>query len=365
MGIKFTSDRNTLLSAINPTLCAVSTKSTNPATECLMLQLEDDNLSVCGFDTEKGVYTSAAVHGRENGAILINAQRIAAIIRSMPDCTITFDADEKFIASIVGGDSSFAIHGLPATQFPALPDIHANPEITIKASALRDMISSTSHAVAAESTKPIFLGELFEISAWNLRLVAADFCRLAVKSAPGVVTGADGKFIVPGKFLTDLVKLTSDEESGIGISMTRKHIVFHCQNVIMFSRLIEGDFLDCEKVIPKNSVTDVLVDRHALISMIERAALIIDDKLRTPMKFRFADDSIDVSCESSYGKVNESLSAHINGQEITIGFNHKYLLEALKSTNDVEVNLSLFGELKPITIHGENYTYLILPLRLK
>lgn len=373
MPIKFTSDKSTLLSLISPAMYATSNKSTLPALEGLLFTLKGDELSVCGYDQEKGIKTNSVVHGREDGMIILNSAKISGIIKNLPECTITFDCNDKNIVTIVGADSNFAIHGIDSTAFPTIPELHGENNTKIKATVLRDIINSTCHAIATTDSRPVFMGEQFKVENGDLTVVAADYCRMAIKKVKGCVKSEKDNysFIVPGKALNDLVRLTSDDEDEIEIEFTRKHVIFKCENMILFSRLLEGDFLDYKTVIPSPGKTFVKINRTAFIESVERASLIIDEKMRTPLHFLFTKGNLEIFCSTQYGKVNDNVRIELEGDDIEIGFNNRYVLDALRACKDEEINLTLFTPLMSMIItpveksDDNDYLYLVLPLRLK
>ena len=373
MPIKFTSDKSTLLSLIGPAMYATSNKSTLPALEGLLFNLKGDELSVCGYDQEKGIKTHSFVNGREDGTIILNSAKISGIIKNLPDCEITFDCNEKNIVTIIGEDSNFAIHGIDSVAFPTIPELNGENRTVIKAKVLRDLISSTCHAVSTNDSRPVFMGEQFKIENGDLTVVATDNFCMAIKKAKGCVKSEKDSYsvVIPGKALNDLVRLTTDSEDEIIIEFTRKHVIFKCMNLILFSRLLEGEFLDYKKVIPSPGKTFVKINRQAFIESVERASLLIDEKMKTPLVFMFSDNVLEIFCSTQYGKVNDTVKVELEGENIEIGFNNRFVLDALRACKDEEVRLTLFSPLMAMIItpaekkEENDFLYLVLPRRLK
>ncbi len=374
MAIKFTSDKQTLLSLIQPALAATSTKSTLPALEGLLFSLIHNELSVCGYDLEKGVKTSAQVFPKEEGAVILNAQKISAIIRSFPDSDILFEADDKNIVRISGGMSDFSIHGLSAEAFPSLPELGGDKTFSISQGLLKNIIHTTHYAVAQTDAPPILTGELFNIDEQNLTVVALDNYRLALREERNVIFDRNQKeysFVVPGKTLVELAKLLEDKDDMVVVEFTSKYIIFKLNEIILFSRLLEGEFLDYNRAIPKQNTINVKVKTSDFIESVLRASLLVDEKLKTPLRCTFKDNNLEISCSTQYGKVVENLPIEKIGGDIEIGFNGKYLLDALRACSDEYVNVAMSTPLMSMVItpfekkEDSDYTFLVLPCRLK
>ncbi len=373
MAIKFTSDKSALSSVIFPALYATSNKSTLPALEGLLFKLEGDVLTVCGYDLEKGIQTSAVVRGEGDGAVVLNAAKISGIIKNLPECDIYFEGDEKNLVTVIGGESEFVIHGIDAAAFPAMPELRGENKMKLKAGVLRDLIFTTNHAVATGDARPLLTGELFKLENGNLTVVSTDNFRMAVREIKNCVEAekTEYSFVVPGKALSDLARLITDGDDEIYIEFTRKYVIFRCPEVILFSRLLEGEFIDHKKVIPQTGKTYVKINRLAFIESVERASLLIDEKLKTALRCKFTGSVLNISCSTQYGRVNDNISAEIEGDDIEIGFNNRYLLDALRACRDDEVRLSMSSPLMSMTITAikeeENgkYLFLVLPMRFK
>jgi DNA polymerase-3 subunit beta len=373
MPIKFTTNRATMLSLITPALAATSTKNTLPALEGLLFSLEDNLLTVCGYDLEKGVKTSAPVYPQEEGAVILNAQKISAIIRNFPDCEIRFEADEKNIVRITGGMSDFSIHGLSAEAFPNLPELGGDKSFSISQGVLKDLIEGTHFAVAQTDARPILTGELFKIEGRKITVVALDNYRLALKEEENAVFGNENNysFIVPGKTLFEFSKLLGDNEEMVVTEFTNKYIIFKIKDIIFFSRLIEGEYIDYNRAIPKQNKVFVKINTSDFIESASRASLLVDEKLKTPLRCSFHDHHLEISCSTQYGKVNDNIKIEKEGDDIEIGFNSRYLLDALRACPNDNITLSLSTPLMSMVIspavqkENSNYIYLITPCRLK
>lgn len=373
MAIKFVSDKATLLSLITPAMYASSNKSTLPALEGLLFTLKGNSLTVCGYDLEKGIKAESTVFGKEDGTVVLNSVKISGIIKNLPEGDIFFECDEKNTVSISAGESRFALHGIDSSVFPNIPELMGENTTKIKASVLRDLITSTNHAVATTDSRPVFMGEQFRIENGDLTVVAADYCRMAVKSAKGCVKSekAQNTFVVPGKTLNDLIRLSADADEDIEMQFTRKYVIFRFDNVMMFSRLLEGEFLDYQTVVPISGRTTVKLDRQAFLESVERASLLVDEKLRTPLRFRFSGNTLVIHCSTQIGKINDVVKTELTGEDIEIGFNNKYILDALRACRDETIELTMNSPHMGMVIRpaerkeDTDYVYFVLPLRLK
>lgn len=369
--LRFTSDRKTLLGAVMPALSASSSKSTLPALEGLLFELKGSELTVCGYDHEKGVKTYTQVMGEGDGAVILNAQKIAAIIRNFPDCEICFEAGEKNIVKISGGMSEFSVHALSAEAFPNLPELSGEKTFRINAGLLKEMIGSTYFAVAQTDARPILTGLYFQIEGKRLTVVALDNHRMALREEDtAVVCDENLSFIVPGKNIYEFAKLLTDSDETVVAELTGKHIIMKVGSTIFFSRLIEGEFIDYRKVIPTQNKIFAKIDTNSFIESVERASLLIDDKLITPLKCNMEGNVLNVSCSTQYGKVNDNIRISKEGEDIEIGFNNRYLLDALRACKDELILAALSSPLMSMVItpavekEGSRYLYLVLPMRL-
>ena len=373
MPIKFTSDKKNLLSLFVPAAGAASNKTTLPALEGLLMNLRGEELTVCGYDLEKGVQTKGTVTPHSDGAIIINAQKLVSIIRNFPDCSITISADDRNMVRISGGSSDFTIHGITAEALPSLPVLGGENSFRISRSLMKDIINSTVFAVAQTEARPILTGELFMIEDRTLTVVALDNFRLAMRVERGCIFDNDNRFsfVVPGRALSDLTRLLSDSEDTLTVEFTAKYIIFKLDETIFFTRLLEGEYLDYKRALPNQNRIFATIDRTDFIESAERASLLVDEKLRTPLRCRFEGNILNISCNTQYGSVNDNIRIDKEGDDIEIGFNNRYLLDALRAAKDDKIKVSMSTPLMSMIIEPVEpdpdsvYTYLVLPCKLK
>ena len=372
--MKFSCDKAGLSEAVNSVLPAVSAKSTLAALECILLSVKGDTLSVVGYNTELGITKTVPVTGTENGEIILSAKLLSEIINRMPQGMLRIAVDDKLITEINGGSAQFKIVGMSAEEYPSIPKIDPEHSFTIDNALLRSMISETIFAVSQDTSFPALTGTLFEGKDGVLTLVSVDGRRLALrKEAAGCEE--DFKFIVPGKTLSEFMKLsarfTSDNDDGslpVSIGVGARHILFSCCGFTMISRLLDGEFIDYNASIPQTASTKAVVSTRAFAESVSRAAIIITEKVQNPICATFGDGEIKVSCETSLGKIDDSVSAEITGNPLRIGFSDRYMLDALKASGGDKVLLEMGATLAPIKImplEGDSFTFLVMPMRLK
>ena len=366
--MKITCQRQILVEAVLNVQKAVSTKSCLTALEGILIRTKEMAISLCGYDLELGISTEIPAVVDQPGQIVINAKILADIIRKAPAETITITTDERLIATITSAPAEFSIVGISAEDYPGLPKLSDAEKMTIDCLTLKGMIRQTLFATSETDVKPINTGTLFEVSENELKLVSVDGYRLAMRKEP-VVGEKKMNFVVPGKALSEILKLLPDgEDTKIEISIGRKHIIFYVENYCVVSRLLEGDFLDYKAAIPAEHTSEITVNTKKLIECIDRVSLVVTDRLKSPIRCLFADDSAKVSCITTVGKANDEIPVTTSGKPIEIGFNNKYLIDALKNTECDEVKIQINGALSPMKIvplEGDSFVFLVLPVRLK
>ncbi len=369
--MKFTCDKLTLCDAINNVSPVVFGKSTIMALECILLKCKENKLSVIGYNLEMGITKDIEVQSFSDGEVILNARLFSDIINKMPNSDLTITTDEKMLTIIKGGGAQFTILGMNSEEYPEIPSFSKDHFFKLDGNILRNMISQTIFAVSQDSATPVLTGTLFEIKNKVLNLVSVDGCRLAVRKE-NVDFDENIKFIVPGKTLLELLKLTgkfiTEEESSIMIYIGNKHIIFECNGYKVISRLLDGEFIDYNAAIPKEAKTNIILSTREFLESINRASIIINDKIKNPIKAIFEENNVTISCETSMGKVNDSFSINMTGEKVKIGFNNKYMTDALKSSEldqvKIEIN-SAFSPIKIMPLEGDNFIFLVMPMRLK
>lgn len=394
-------ERNILNGAITPALTAVSNKGTIQSLDGLLLiaDKEAGTLVICGYDLEKGVKVTVSGDGveiNESGRIVLNAAKLSSIIRNLPDGEVYIAADDKFAVNIKGGRSEFTLHGLDAETFPLMPELAGDKNFKLSRRILKNMIASTLFAVGVNNSRPSLNGAFFEIKNNQLNVVCNDSFRIALRRSSEGLTSDSGEeldlsFIVPGKSLSELLKLIGDEEEPAEIELTSKHVIISFDNIIFFSRLIESEYLDYRRAISQVAPkTTAVVNTQSFLESVERAAILIDEKTEIRLTFmkqelnienRQEAGSVQVTATGTMGKVIDECDIEIYGEDLLIAFNHRYLHEALRAAKEEKILVKLESAMKSLIIlpydeeTGDNinntdfesgkFLYLVLPVRMR
>lgn len=357
--MKITFDKELLVEALTPAMSAVSDRNTIAAIEGILFTTDgEERVILSSYDLEKGYRTAITAEVQRAGSFIINAGKLFRMVRMMPENEVTIEVNEKMQAKISSGNSVFALSALPGGDFPSLPDLNGEGGVAIGQALLKRMIGQISHAIAVSDPRPVFCGAYFRLTPSKVRVVACDRNRLALREKDCALEVENEKgvsFIVPGKTLMELQKMLSqDEEEQVVIAFGRKHVIFHMGDSLFFSRLIDGEYIDYLSVIPKGNEIKVTLDRKDLIESLERVSLVTDDKsvgqIRGYVKCVFEEGQLKVSSSSSVSSVNDEMDIEKEGADITIAFNCKYLLDALRAIGDEKVKISLSTPLMSILI---------------
>ena len=368
--MKFTCEKPLLLSAILTASRAAVTKSPIPLLEGLLLEVDDDNIKLTGYDLKTGIVTNVPAEVEKPGGIVLNARLFGDIIRKMPGQYVTVAVNSGYVAEISSEMSDFEILGSPTSDYPELPTIDEQDTIEIDESILKKMISQTNFAVSDNESRPIHTGALFETGDGELTIVAVDGYRLALRREPLENTEVpELSFVVPGVALTEVERIISDGDGKVNIKLGSKHIIFTIDETLLISRRLEGDFLNYKNSLPQQAKYKLKVEKDELIAAVERVSLIISDKLKSPVRCIFAEGVVKLHSASALGKANDECVINGDGENLEIGFNDRYLLEALKAAPADDVMLELNSGVTPCIISpaGDtaNFLYMILPVRLK
>ena len=359
----------TLLSEICTTVQrAVAQKSTLPSIEGIYLEARNSHLVLSGYDLEMGISTSLECRVEEEGSAVLNARLLCDILRRLPNEKLTLEVDSHNLCRINSGATEFSLIGIPADDYPELPSVSGGSVLTINQAVLREMIRQTIFAVASNDSKIVHKGIKFEIESNNLRLVAVDGFRLAIRNEKIDYNGEPISFVVPSKTLTEIMRLASEDGESLTVNVGKKIIVFEIGSYSLVSRLLEGEFLKYQSTIPVNCTTTARINLRQFTESIERASLIITNKLKSPVRCVFDEGSIAISSSTSLGAASDRIAASVTGQRVEIGFNNMYLLDALKVCDGDEINIELNSPVSPIVIkplQGDSYLFLILPVRLR
>lgn len=365
--MKFSCDKYVLQQAAMSAARAAASKSPIPTLEGLLLQAGTD-VRITGYDLKKAIYTNIEADVMESGSIVIGARLFCEMLRRMPDGIVTITAENGTV-DVKCGKAAFNLVGISADDYPDLPVVDRENGVSLPQNLLKKMINECSFAVSTNESRPVYMGTLFEIENNVLSMVSVDGYRLALRREPVEGYGDDCSFIVPGTALNDLERLCSDSDEKVVMSVGGKHISFSVGSTVILSRRLEGEFLNYKKAIPEAFRVTVKTERTELLQVVERVALIVDDKNRTPLRLTFNDGAIDFVCTTPLGKAEDSCPCEGAGSGIEIGFNDRYLSDALKAAPADEINVCLNTGSSPCILvpadGSDNFTYMILPVRLR
>ena len=368
--MKFSCEKSLLSTAIAIASRAAAVKSAVPSLEGLLIEASAI-VKISGYDLKTGISTTVLADVTEAGSIVLNARLFGDIVRRLPNDVVTISTDDRFMAQIKCGMSEFNIMGVSSADYPELPSVDYQNSIYMTQREMKAMIAQTNFAVSDNEARPIHTGSLFDIENGVMTVVSVDGYRLALRRerVNEKTEVKQSSFVVPGSALSEVEKIAADSDDLMKITLGSKHIVFMIGNTVLISRRLEGEFLNYKNSIPKTSKYTVLADRKTLIDAIERVSLIINDKIKSPVRCTFCDGLLKICTSTSLGRASDECEVSGSADDMEIGFNNKYILDALKAAPSDKLKILLTSSVSPCIIvpDGEdgNFLYMILPVRLK
>lgn len=344
---------------------AVPSKTTMPILECILIDATMDIIRLTANDMELGIQTEIEGEIIEHGMIAIDAKIFSEIVRKLPDNEIVIETDNNLQMTITCEKAKFDISGKSGDDFSYLPIIEKNETVTISQFTLKEVIRQTIFSIADNESNKLMTGELFEIQNGILRVVSLDGHRISIRKIELKEPCEDRKIVVPGKTLIEISKILSGEaESEVCMYFTNNHIVFEFDNTIVVSRLIEGEYFKIDQMLSSDYETKVRINKRELLNCIDRATLLVKEGDKKPIIINIGDEVMELRIKSQLGSMNEDIMIHKEGKDLMIGFNPKFLIDALRVIDDEEVDLYLMNAKAPCFIkdEAENYIYLILPV---
>ena len=365
--MKLTFQKTALLNGINIVLKAVTSKTTMPILECILIDASTDEIKLTANDMELGIETKVEGDILEKGKIALDAKLFSEIARKLSDSDslVTIESDEKFNTVIACENSVFKIQGKDGEEFSYLPYIERNKNITLSQFSLKEVIRQTIFSISVNDSNKMMTGELFEVNGDTLRVVSLDGHRMAIRKIVLKDEYESTKVIVPGKTLNEISKiLTGDNEKEVQIFFGANHILFEFDDTIVVSRLIEGEYFKVDQMLSSDYATKVTLNKKDFLDSIERAIILIRENDKKPIILNIEDSKMSLKLNSSFGTMNAEILIHKTGQDLMIGFNPKFLSDALRIIDDEEVTLYMMNAKSPCFIKDEeeNYIYLILPV---
>ena len=363
--MKIICSKSSLLKSVSIALKAVPSKTTMPILECILMDATTNQIKFTTNDMELGIETIVEGTIEEKGKVALDAKIFYEIIRRLPDNDITIKTDDKYAATITCEKAKFNIPGKSGEDFAYLPMIEKDEPLTISQYTLKEMIRQTIFSIAVNENNKLMTGELFEIKNNCLKVVSLDGHRIAIRKMPLKKDYSDRKVVVPGKTLSEVSKnLSGEVDDQVSIYFTKNHILFEFDQTIVVSRLIEGEYFRINQMLSSDYETKVTINKKEFLDCIERATILIRENDKKPLILNVGDNTMELKLNSSFGSMNAELMIHKTGKDIMIGFNPKFLIDALRVIDDEEINIYMMNPKSPCFIKDEDatYIYLILPV---
>ncbi len=368
--MKFSAERAELLDAVTRLQKIVSSKTAMPVLEGILLSVEKGKLTLISYNLETGIKKEMYASCIEEGDIVINARLLGEILRKMNGVQVEIEADERLRCVIKSGEASFEIMGMAAIDFPEMPLVTEGEKVELDGQIFSEMVKGTIFAVAQiEGTRPILTGLNIKLSGNTLQLVAIDGYRLAIRRRKVNVSG-DAEFIVSGRAVSEVAKIIDESTENVTITVGKRLVSFDVNGYIFICRLLEGEFVNFEKIIPDVYTKRAFFNCKDLIDAVERVSLIINDTFSFPIRCSFEDNKISVSSKTGIGRAKENIPCVLEGEDFEIGLNCRYILDALKGCEDDNIQLKFNGNNTGIVIssadeNNKDFLYLVMPMRLK
>ena len=363
--MKFVCSKSNLLTGVQTVSKAVPSKTTMSILECILIDTTKGNITLTANDMELGIETIIEGNIIEKGIIALDAKIFLDIVRKLPDSDITVEVDSSLKTTITCEKAKFNIIGKSGEDFSYLPQIERSESVLLSQYTLKEVIRQTIFSIADNDNNKIMSGELFEINENELKVVSLDGHRISIRKIELKNSYPHNKVIVPGKTLNEISKILSgDADKDVSMSFTSKHVVFEFDNTTVVSRLIEGEYFKIDQMLSSDYETKVKINKKEFLDCIDRATLLVKEGDKKPIIINITDDNMELKINSTVGSMNENIDIAKSGKDLMIGFNPKFLIDALKVIDDEEIDIYLVNPKAPCFIRDAagKYIYLILPV---
>ncbi|MBP3542698.1 MAG: DNA polymerase III subunit beta [Lachnospiraceae bacterium] len=363
--MKLICSKSELLRAVNIVSKAVPSKTTMSILECILIDASTGNIKLTANDMELGIETIVNGEIIQKGIIALNAKVFSEIVRKLPDNDVVIETNENYTTTITCEKSKFSIAGKPGDDFSNLPYIEKNNFICLSQFTLKEVIQQTIFSISDNDSNKLMTGELFEVTGNELKVVSLDGHRISIRKIELKESYDNVKVVVPGKTLSEISKILSGgAEDEVRIFFTGNHILFEFDETKVVSRLIEGEYFKINQMLSSDYETKVTINKKELLSCIDRATLLIKESDKKPIIITITDGDMELKINSAIGSMNENIDIAKEGKDLMIGFNPKFLIDALRVIDDEEVTIFLVNPKAPCFIKDkeESYIYLILPV---
>ncbi len=367
--MRFTCEKNMLVTGLNIAGRTVAQKSSLSVIEGILCKA-GMGISLTGYNMETAITYDIEAEVSDPGECILPAKLFGDIVRRLPEGPVTVVVDETYKVSIRSGYASFTISAESSEDYPELPDVNSGRPIRLPQSKLKELITGTIFAVSENQGRPIHTGVKFEVTDTSITTIAVDGFRLARRTFhPEEGTGRELSFVVPSGGLKEVEKIVTDTDDNASFTLGPKHILFQMGNATLVCRLLDGEFLDWRRVVPTNCPIQLIAQVSDLAASVERVGLIVSEKYKSPVRCIFGNQQLQMRTNTTIGAAEDRCSFAGDGKELEIGFNVRYLADALKAIPSEEVTLELTNGLSPIVLtpadDEHDFAYMVLPVRIK
>jgi len=363
--VKIICSKTDLLNGVNIVSKAVPSKTTMTILECILIDASTDVIKFTSNDMELGIETIVKGNIAEKGIVAIDAKLFSDVVRKLPDNEVIIETDDKYITTITCEKAKFNLIGKSGEDFSYLPSIEKNEYISLSQFMLKEIITKTIFSISDNDTNKIMTGELFEIIENQLKVASLDGHRISIRKVELDKVYENKKIIIPGKTLNEISKILSGEaDKLVKMYITDNHVVFDFDNTTVVSRLIEGEYFSINQMISPSYDTKITINKKEFISCIDRSTLLCKEGDKKPIIVTISDGILNLKINSVMGSMNEDIDIAKEGKDIAIGFNPKFLMDALRAIEDEQVDIYFVNPKAPCFIKNdkETYTYLVLPV---
>jgi len=363
--MKLVCSKASLFNGVQIVSKAVPSKTTMSILECILIDASKDQIKLTANDMEIGIETVIEGKILEKGIIALDAKIFSDIVRKLPDNEITIVTDASLKTTITCEKAKFNIIGKSGEDFSYLPQIEREDSIVISQFTLKEVVRQTLFSIADNDNNKLMTGELFEINGDEMRVVSLDGHRISIRKIRLKESYENKKVVVPGKTLGEVSKILSGEtDKDVSIFFTNKHVLFEFDETIVVSRLIEGEYFRIDQMLSNDYETKVRVNKKELLDCIDRATLLVKEGDKKPIIINITDDNMELRINSTVGSMDENIDIKKGGRDLMIGFNPRFLIDALRVIDDEEIDMYLVNPKAPCFIKNaeEQYIYLILPV---
>ena len=365
--MRFQCQGSQLMAGLSVVNRALATRSTLQILEGVLLETCPEGLRLTCTDLALGIETLVEAEVAEEGRVVMPGRLFSEIIRKLPDGTVEVTVGDTHSAVIRCQKSRTTLAGMNAVEFPELPEVEAGNVIAVPQKAMRNLIQKTCFAIATDESRPLLTGCLMEIEAEEIRLVALDGFRLALRKLIHAQTIEPMQAVIPGKVLSELAKVLADEDAEVQLNIGRTHLSADMGASRVVARLLEGEYTRYRRILPTEWHTKVKVHREELEKAIDRAGLMAREGKNNLVRFRIADQQLTMTSNAEQGDVQEQIDLMVDGKDLDIAFNVRYMGDVLKALDEEEICLRFNSNVSPCEIcppEGEDYLYLVLPVRV-